>query len=222
MSRSNRSPKNPLIGPRAVDTARDALNEVGQDGEVGEHIGVTGLGGNVATHRFAAHVPGYNGWEWQAVVACADGSDWVTVNELALVPSAGALEAPEWVPYSQRLRPGDLGPGDILELAPDDERVTEDSFSRHAITFPGRETKHYLTVKGLEDAERRWRTGEYGPNSEFAEQATLSCRSCAFYLPLGEPVGEHFGICANEYSADGRVVAASYGCGAHSDVSANL
>lgn len=222
MSRSNHRPKNPLIGPRAVETARQALDEVEQDGEIGEHIGVTGLGGNVATHRFAADVPGYNGWEWQAVVACADGSDWVTVNEIALVPSKGALEAPEWVPYSQRLRPGDLGPGDILELAPDDERVTDDSFSRHAITFTGRETKRYLTVKGLEDAERRWRTGDFGPNSEFAEQATLSCRTCAFYLPLGEPVGEHFGICANEYSADGRVVASSYGCGAHSDVTAQL
>lgn len=214
VSRSKK--RNPLIGPKAVDTAREALAEIAE-GEVGEHIGVTGMSRNVATHRFAADVPGYAGWEWQAVVACADGSDWVTVNEVALVPSAGALEAPDWVPYAERLRPGDLGPGDVMELSPDDDRVTDDSFSRHAVTFPGRETKKYLTVKGLQDAETRWRTGDFGPNSEFAEKATLSCRSCAFYLPLGEPVGEHFGICANEYSADGRVVAASYGCGAHSD-----
>lgn len=218
MSRSNsrNRKRNPLLGPAAVGTAREALEELA-GGEVGDHIGVTGLSANVATHRFAADVPGYAGWEWQAVVACADGSDWVTVNEVALVPATGALEVPDWVPYSERLRPGDLGPGDVMELSPDDERVTDDSFSRHAITFTGRETKKYLTVKGLEDAEARWRTGDFGPNSEFAEKATLACRTCAFYLPLGEPVGEHFGICANEYSADGHVVASSYGCGAHSD-----
>lgn len=221
MSRSNnRSRKqrthSPLLSADAVATARDALAEIA-DGEVGDHIGVTGLGRNVATHRFEADVPGYTGWEWNAVVACADGSNWVTVNEVALVPSQGALEAPDWVPYSERLRPGDLGPGDIMELAPDDDRVTDDSFSRDAVTFTGRETKRYLTTAGLEDAKKRWRTGEYGPNSEFAEKATLSCRSCAFYIPLGEPVGENFGVCANEYSADGHVVASSYGCGAHSD-----
>ena len=139
MSRSNNRSRNPrkrspLLSTDAVATAREALAEIA-DGEVGEHIGVTGLGRNVATHRFAADVPGYAGWEWNAVVACADGADWVTVNEVALVPSQGALEAPDWVPYSERLRPGDLGPGDIMELAPDDDRVTDDSFSRDAVTF---------------------------------------------------------------------------------------
>ena len=216
MSRSKNRSRNPLLGRDAVATAREALLEIA-DGEIGEHIGVTGLTRNVATHRFEADVPGYAGWEWNAVVACADGSTFITVNEVALVPSQGALEAPDWVPYSERLRPGDLGPGDLLELAPDDDRVTDDSFSRNAVTFTGRETKRYLTKRGLDDAKHRWRTGDYGPNSEFAEKAALSCRTCAFYIPMAEPVGENFGVCANEYSADGHVVASSYGCGAHSD-----
>ena len=216
-SRKRGGSQSPLLSPAAVATAREALAEVAGDGEVGEHVGVAGLGANVATHRFAADVPGYSGWEWNVVAACATGSDWVTINEVALVPAAGALEAPDWVPYAERVRPGDLGPGDIIELAPGDERVTEDSMSRHAITYPGRETKRYLTEKGLSDAERRWRTGAFGPNSEFAEKAALHCRSCAFYVPLGEPIGDNFGVCTNEFSADGRVVAASYGCGAHSD-----
>ncbi|MBN9634965.1 MAG: DUF3027 domain-containing protein, partial [Actinobacteria bacterium] len=30
-------------------------------------------------------------------------------------------------------------------------------------------------------------------------------------------LGLVFGVCANELSADGRVVSAEYGCGAHSD-----
>ena len=216
MSRSKNRSRNPLLGRDAVATAREALLQIA-DGEIGEHIGVTGLTRNVATHRFEADVPGYAGWEWNAVVACADGSTFITVNEVALVPSQGALEAPDWVPYSERLRPGDLGPGDLLELAPDDDRVTDDSFARDAVTFTGRETKRYLTKRGLDDAKHRWRTGDYGPNSEFAEKAALSCRTCAFYIPMAEPVGENFGVCANEYSADGHVVASSYGCGAHSD-----
>jgi len=218
-NRSRRRPaaQSTLLTPEAVAVALESLEEVADEHEIGEHVGVTGLSANVATHRFEATVPGYAGWEWNVVVACATGSDVVTINEVALVPANGALEAPDWVPYSERVLPGDLGPGDIMELAPGDPRVTEDSFSRHAITFPGRETKRYLTEQGLTDAEKRWRTGEYGPNSEFAEKATLHCRSCAFYLPMGEPVGDNFGVCTNEFSADGHVVAASYGCGAHSD-----
>lgn len=210
---------NPLLGERAVKVAREALIDVADGEEIGDHIGVTGMAPNVAVHRFNASVPGYPGWEWNAVVACASGSTYVTVNEVALVPapSGDALRAPEWVPYSDRLRPGDLGPGDLMAPAPDDERLTEDSFSRDAVTFTGRETKKYLTKTGLEDAKQRWRKGEYGPTSEFAEKAALQCRSCAFYVPLGEPIGDTFGACTNEYSADGHVVAASYGCGAHSD-----
>ena len=43
------------------------------------------------------------------------------------------------------------------------------------------------------------------------------CRDCGFYLPLAGVLGRMFGVCANEYSADGNVVDAEYGCGAHSD-----
>ena len=31
-----------------------------------------------------------------------------------------------------------------------------------------------------------------------------------------------FGVCANEYSADGQVVHLQYGCGAHSDVQVSV
>lgn len=210
----NRS--NPLLGRSAVAAARDALAEIAE-GEVGAHMGVSAVTANVATHRFEADVPGYPGWEWNAVVACATGSNWVTVNEVALVPASAALQAPDWVPYSERLRPGDLGPGDVMEPAPDDHRLTRDSFDASAVTFVGRETAQYLTKTALEEAKQRWRTGDFGPTSEFAEQAAMHCRTCAFYVPQGEPIGENFGVCVNEYSADGRVVASSYGCGAHSE-----
>jgi hypothetical protein len=46
------------------------------------------------------------------------------------------------------------------------------------------------------------------------------CRDCGFYLPLTGSLGTAFGVCSNEMSADGRVVADEYGCGAHSDTPA--
>lgn len=201
--KTSRQPEkaSPLLDSRAVDLARAALEELG-DGEVGEHIGVQGLGHNVATHRFVADVPGYSGWEWNAVLACASGSRYVTVNELALVPAptGEALQAPEWVPWAERIRPGDLGPGDLMPPLPDDERLVDGDLSQ----------------RGLDDARQRWRTGEYGPTSEMAEKSTMNCRTCAFFVEVGEPIGRNFGVCVNEYSADGHVVHATYGCGAHS------
>jgi hypothetical protein len=46
------------------------------------------------------------------------------------------------------------------------------------------------------------------------------CRDCGFYLPLSGALGLMFGACVNEFSADGHVVDAEYGCGAHSDTPA--
>ena len=34
-----------------------------------------------------------------------------------------AILAPEWVPYRERIRPGDLSPGDLLPIEDDDPRV---------------------------------------------------------------------------------------------------
>lgn len=199
------------MGPKAVDVARRALIELGE-GEVGRHIGVGHIGKNEATHRFAAEVAGYNGWEWNAVVAVAEGSDWVTVSEVALVPGGKALQAPEWVPYEERVRPGDLGPTDVMPPLTDDPRLTdvaEDAASPH-----GGQKK--LTHYGLESTKQRWGKGDFGPKSEFAKHAQHKCETCAFFVPLAKPL-EGFGACMNEYSADGAVVGHDYGCGAHSE-----
>lgn len=219
-AKSHRPNHNPLLDAHAVDVARAALDELGEGG-VGEHIGVQSLGRNVATHRFAADVPGYSGWEWNAVLACASGSRHATVNEVALVPAptGEALQAPEWVPWADRIRPGDLGPGDLMPPAPDDERLTGDpAGAAHPET---QETERMLSRRGLDDALQRWRTGEFGPTSEFAEKAALHCGSCAFYLPVTRSVAPNFGVCVNEYSADGHLVHAAYGCGAHSGTPAD-
>ena len=194
----------PLCGDAARDVARAALLEL-DEGPVGRHLGVRRLGENLALHRFSASVPGYPGWEWTAVVACAPGSEHVTINEVALLPGNEALKAPEWVPYEDRVRPGELGPNDQMPPRPDDPRLErgDDGYA--------------LSEQGLSAAKDRWRKGETGPNSDFARVAKLFCKTCAFCVPAGEVIGEGFGVCTNEYSADGRVVQLGFGCGAHSD-----
>ena len=68
-------------------------------------------------------------------------------------------------------------------------------------------------------AAQRW-TAERGPDSEIARSAKHSCHTCGFLLPLEGQLSRMFGVCANEYSADGQVVHLQYGCGAHSSVEA--
>lgn len=206
------SQSGPLLSAKALSVARHALEELGEGG-VGAHIGVRNVSETSATHRFVADVPGYNGWEWNVVVACASGSCWVTVSELALVPGQEALQAPDWVPYHQRVQPGDLGPNDFMPPRPDDPRLTEDP-EQAAYDFG---TPKKLTKTGIQTASARWKGGAFGPSSEYAKKAVHNCGGCAFYFPLAEPVGNDFGVCVNEYSADGRVVHTTYGCGAHTD-----
>jgi hypothetical protein len=47
----------------------------------------------------------------------------VTVDESVLVPGDEAILAPDWVPWRERLLPGDLGVGDLLPAPPDDPRL---------------------------------------------------------------------------------------------------
>ncbi|MCK7638185.1 DUF3027 domain-containing protein [Corynebacterium sp. CCM 9187] len=216
-----KSAGNPLLTAGAIAVARDAVVELGEGG-VGAHLGATRTGDHSATHRFAADVPGYGGWEWVAVVACAPGSDRVTVNEVALQPGSDALRAPDWVPYADRVRPGDLGPGDVMPPRPDDERLVdaaelEQTSGADRPAIPCQHTEKRLTRRGLDEALHRWRGSDFGPTSEFARHAALHCGSCAFWIPLPENVVGNFGVCTNEYAADGHVAHSGYGCGAHSD-----
>ncbi|AZA10968.1 DUF3027 domain-containing protein [Corynebacterium gerontici] len=201
--RSRRKTVSPLIDQRAVAAAREAL-ELLDEGEVGEHIGVKGVSKHAATHRFRAEVEGYSGWEWNAVVAWAPGNSAVTINEVALVQGGEALKAPEWVPYHERVRPGDLGPGDILPPREDDPRLREINGEKK------------LSAKGQKAAMQRLNDSDFGPESLFAQRAQFHCDTCAFYLPLDSSLEVKAGVCVNEFSADGHMVAGDFGCGAHS------
>lgn len=209
----------------AVDVARAAVLEFSGDA-VGEYLGVTHEDVNAATHRFLAEIPGYRGWQWAVVVAAYAGSDHVTVSEVVLVPGPTALLAPQWVPWDKRIRPGDLGPGDLLAPPADDPRLVAgyllsgDSAIDDAAVRIGLGRRRVLSAWGRADAAQRWHDGDYGPGSAMARSTKRACRDCGYFLPLAGSLGVMFGVCANEFSADGHVVDFSYGCGAHSDTPA--
>ena len=209
----------------AVDLARTAVVEFSGD-TVGEYLGVNYEDTNAATHRFLANVPGYRGWQWAVVVAAYPGADHATVSEVVLVPGPTALLAPQWVPWDQRVKPGDLGPGDLLAPFADDPRLVpgfllsgdpEIDDVAAEIGF-GRRT--VLSALGRDDAAQRWHDGDHGPQSAMARSTRRVCRDCGFLLPLAGSLGTMFGVCGNELAADGHVVDFTYGCGAHSDTPA--
>ncbi|MFE7134518.1 DUF3027 domain-containing protein [Streptomyces sp. NPDC057638] len=107
----------------AVDLARTAAEEIAAPGVVGEHVSLTAEGDRVVTHFFECKEPGYRGWRWAVTVTRASRAKLVTLDETVLLPGPDALLAPEWVPWSERLRPGDMGPGDLLPTEADDPRL---------------------------------------------------------------------------------------------------
>ncbi|MFC0600041.1 DUF3027 domain-containing protein [Streptomyces palmae] len=107
----------------AVDLAREAAEAAALPGAVGDHIAAVADGDRVVTHLFECHEPGYRGWRWAVTVARASRAKAVTLDETVLLPGPDAMLAPEWVPWSERLRPGDLGPGDLLPTQSEDLRL---------------------------------------------------------------------------------------------------
>ncbi|MFC5910973.1 DUF3027 domain-containing protein [Streptacidiphilus monticola] len=107
----------------AVEFARRAAVELAGVSAVGEHLGLDVDGDRVVTHYFATLDTAYRGWRWAVTVTRAARSKVVTLDETVLLPGPEALVAPQWVPWSERLRPGDLGPGDLLPTPEDDPRL---------------------------------------------------------------------------------------------------
>jgi hypothetical protein len=217
----------------ALDLARRAaIEEAGAD-SVGDHVESVLEDEGVRTHYFGCASRGYQGWRWAVTVVELDGG--ITVSEVVLLPGGTAVLAPAWVPWQERVRPGDLGPGDLFPTAPQDPRLepgytgadaleeVDEPTSDLAPLRPeqwelglGREV--VLSAYGRDLAAERWAEGDFGPESAMAKAAPGSCGSCGFLLPIGGLVGQAFGVCAHEMGADGRVVALGYGCGAHSSV----
>jgi len=216
----------------AVEPAREALvADVGPD-DVGDHLGHLVEGDRVVTHLFACRRRGYSGWNWAVTVARASRQRQVTVNEVVLVPGERAIVAPEWVPYKERVQPGDLSPGDLLPVADEDPRLVPtwsygddplDSDDRAQVRDVARALGlgrvRTLSQEGRDVAAERWYDGDGGPDSALAKSAPDVCATCGFLVRLTGPLSTSFGVCANgNANDDGKVVSLDHGCGAHSEV----
>lgn len=216
----------------AVDEARAALlDDVGAD-DVGDHIGHLVEGPRVVTHLFVCTRRGYTGWQWAVTVTRASRQKRVTVDEVVLLPGPEAIVAPPWVPYRDRIKPGDLSPGDLLPVADDDPRLVPtytfgddplDSDAKAQIRTVAKDLGlgrvRTLSPEGRDLAAQRWYDGDGGPNSPLAKSAPEPCTTCGFLVRLAGPLSEMFGVCANgDANDDGRVVSFDHGCGAHSEV----
>ncbi|KUN80021.1 DUF3027 domain-containing protein [Streptomyces griseoruber] len=137
----------------AVDLARAAAEEAAAPGVVGEHVGLLSEGDRVVTHYFECKELGYRGWRWAATVARASRAKIVTLDEVVLLPGPDAVLAPEWVPWSERLRPGDMGPGDLLPTDAEDLRL-EPGYSGEDEPTPNAPVSHEMAeLVEAEDAE---------------------------------------------------------------------
>lgn len=209
----------------AVEEAAADLGRQAADGAVGAHLEAVAEGADAVTHHFAATQGGYRGWRWSITLAAAGTDEPVTVSEVVLLPGPDALVAPTWVPWHERIRPGDLGIGDLLPAPEDDPRLvpgyvaSDDPAVEEVAREVGLGRRSVLSRHGREQAARRWHDGSHGPASDMARAAPGTCGTCGFFLPLAGSMRAAFGACGNEYApADGAVVEVGFGCGAHSDV----
>ncbi|MDQ3450530.1 MAG: DUF3027 domain-containing protein [Actinomycetota bacterium] len=225
----------------AVDLARAGAEDVAGLAAVGPHQRVIAEADRVVTHVFACHLGGYRGWEWAVTVARASRSRDVTISETVLLPGEGALLAPEWLPWSERIQPGDLSVGEILPTAEDDPRLDPGYVTQARDVRFGGEIEaepdldlpgvlayelglgrvHVLSAYGRDDATTRWYEGDRGPTAPVAQAAPGQCSTCGYLVPLGGQLRSVFGVCANAWSPDdGQVVSYDHGCGAHSEATA--
>lgn len=225
-------PSTPARLVSAVEQARaaaveEAAAELGRADAVGEHLEALVEDPGTLTHYFAATQGGYRGWRWSVTLAGGgtDDDGPVTVCEVVLLPGPDAVVAPVWLPWHERVRPGDLGVGDLLPAPEDDERLvpgylaSDDPAVEEVAVEIGLGRTKVLSRAGRDAAADRWYDGPHGPGADMARAAPGTCGSCGFLLSLAGSLRSAFGVCGNEYApADGAVVAVGFGCGAHSDV----
>jgi hypothetical protein len=223
-----RTPKPDTVGISADDAAREALLELVEVTDVGAHLGYAAEEERVVTHFFECTRTGYRGWRWSVTVVRAPRQKTVTVDEVVLLPGDDAIVAPVWLPWRERIQPGDLGPGDLLPTEHDDPRlvpgytagdeIVDQDTVREVADELGLGRPRVLSIEGRELAAQRWYDGSHGPQAAIAESAPGRCSGCGFLVRMAGPLSSLFGVCANaQANDDGRVVSFDHGCGAHSE-----
>ena len=92
----------PIDESTARELALAALAEITPVATVGEPAESTVHDDGVLTLRFENRLSGYPGWFWTVSLAQVDESA-PTVLEVELIPGDGALIAPDWLPWAERL-----------------------------------------------------------------------------------------------------------------------
>ena len=211
----------------AAELARSAAVEDAKNADfVGVLVSVDTDEDRIATYLFEAALPGYGGWRWAVTIAKLEDDAPATICDVVLLPGTDSLIAPEWIPYKDRLLPGDVGPGDIVPTSADDERLVpgfnelpgDEELDPSQLFEFGLGRARVLSIVGRDLASKRWYEGDRGPNTPMAQSAPKPCYSCGFFIPIAGSLRSAFGVCANILSPeDARVVSVDHGCGAHSE-----
>ena len=213
-----------LTSPAAVELARHALEEFTDPITVGEYLAAVPDAERLVTHLFDCTLSGYRGWHWAVTLSRVPRSRTATVCEMELLPGEEALLAPAWVPWADRLEPGDITRSDRLPRKETDERLepgweaTGEDADAVALDQLDLGRPRVLSAQGVSSAAERWYGGDHGPDAEGVRKAHATCSTCGFFLPMAGALRAVFGVCANEWAADdGSVVSLDHGCGAHSE-----
>ena len=218
----------------AVDQAREAAAEAAEDFGVGDYLGAKVEGVRQMTHYFACTHSAYSGWRWAVTMVRASRARRATVNEVVLVPGDDSLLAPEWVPWADRLMPGDIKPGTLLPTPDNDPRLepgytgadqdadddpAEQALTRAIATDLGLDKERVLSVEGRAQAAERWLAGPSGYDNADTRQAPGVCVDCGYWVRISGSLGRMFGVCTNGFSAfDATATSIEHGCGGHSSV----
>ena len=201
MAPSTRSIKLDPACLAAVDLARTAAEETAGVMGVGDHLGAQADDDRVVSHFFACPHPGYRGWRWSVTVVRASRAKIITINEVVLLPGDEALLASDWVPWAERIQPGDVTPGLLMPSAGDDPRLepgfsggesaadsdpAEQSLMRSVVAELGLGRERVLSAIGRDEATERWLAGDSGPDNQLTKLAPASVR----------PAGSSFGSAA--------------------------
>ena len=214
----------PLTSPAAVELARHALEEITDPITVGEYLAAAPNAERLVTHLFDCTLSGYRGWRWAVTLSRVPRGRTATVCEVELLPGEEALLAPAWVPWAERLEPGDITRSDRLPRKETDERLepgweaTGEDADAVALDELDLGRPRVLSAQGVASAAERWYGGDHGPEAEGVRKAHATCSTCGFFVPMAGALRAIFGVCANEWAADdGSVVSLDHGCGAHSE-----
>lgn len=213
-----------LTSPAAIELARHALEEVTDPITVGEYVAAVPDAERLVTHLFDCTLSGYRGWRWAVTLSRVPRGRTATVCEVELLPGEEALLAPAWVPWAERLEPGDITRSDRLPRKETDERLepgweaTGEDADAVALDELDLGRPRVLSAQGVASAAERWYGGDHGPDAEGVRKAHATCSTCGFFMPMAGALRAIFGVCANEWAADdGSVVSLDHGCGAHSE-----